>query len=238
MVPGPAADKPKDIAAIVTGASRGIGRAVALALAGHGARVLAISRTVSGERDDRITEVALDLAAPGSVASVVAAADRAFGRAPDVLVNNAGAFFVAPIVDTSPESFDRLLALNLSVPFRLVHAFVGPMRARGSGHIVTVGSIADHVAFPENGAYSASKFGLRGLHEVLRAEVGGSGVRATLISPSAVDTSLWDTLAPATRASFPAPEAMLAASDVADAVLYSITRPPRVSVDEIRLASS
>ena len=66
------------------------------------------------------------------------------------------------------------------------------MRERRRGHIVTIGSIADRVAFAENGAYAASKFGLRALHEVLRAELRGSGVRATLVSPGPVDTTLWD----------------------------------------------
>jgi NADP-dependent 3-hydroxy acid dehydrogenase YdfG len=124
------------------------------------------------------------------------------------------------------------------VPFRLVHAFLAGMRARGRGHIVTVGSVADHEAFAGNAAYAASKFGLRGLHEVLRREIDGTGVKATLISPGAVDTTLWDALPPATRATFPAAGEMLDAADVADAVLYAVTRGPKVSVDEVRLSSS
>jgi NADP-dependent 3-hydroxy acid dehydrogenase YdfG len=224
------------VAAVVTGASRGIGRAIASALTAAGARVLAVSRTGVRGAPDGIVDVTLDLTKPGNTAAAVRAAEREFGRSPDVLVNNAGAFFIAPVADTLPDSFDRMLALNLSVPFRLVHAFLPGMRERGRGHIVTLGSIADHIPFPGNGAYAASKFGLRGLHEVLRAEIGGSGVRATLISPGAVDTSLWDELTPPVRASFPSAEAMLAASDVAEAVLYALTRPARVSVDEIRLS--
>jgi NADP-dependent 3-hydroxy acid dehydrogenase YdfG len=247
MDPGLAADEPGggtaartlvDLTAVVTGASRGIGRAVTLALAAAGARVLAVSRTGVGSADGGIIDLTLDLAAPGSVESIVHAAERGFGRTPDLLVNNAGAFLIAPVADTPPEQFDRLLALNLSVPFRLVHAFLTPMRARRRGHIVTLGSIADHIPFPGNGAYAASKFGLRGLHEVLRGELAGTGVRATLISPGAVGTTLWDELDPETRASFPAAEAMLTAHDVADVVLFAITRPARVSVDEIRLSVS
>jgi NADP-dependent 3-hydroxy acid dehydrogenase YdfG len=92
------------------------------------------------------------------------------------------------------------------------------------------------VAFPGNGAYGAAKFGLRGFHEVLRGELGGSGVRATLISPAAVGTTLWNTLAPATRADFPASDQMLEAGDVAQAVLFAVTRPATLSVDEIRLS--
>ncbi len=255
MDPGLAADKPggerarraspleavaplRDLAAVVTGASRGIGRAVARALVAAGARVLAVSRGGVTSPDPGLIDLTLDLLAPGSIEAVVHAAQQAFGRAPDVLVNNAGAFLIAPVADTSPEQFDRLLALNLSVPFRLVHAFLPGMRQRGRGHVVTLGSIADHVAFPGNGAYAASKFGLRGLHEVLRAELAATGVRTTLLSPGAVDTTLWDELAPETRASFPTADAMLSPADVADAVLFVVTRPPRVSVDEIRLSPS
>jgi NADP-dependent 3-hydroxy acid dehydrogenase YdfG len=222
--------------AVVTGASRGIGRAVAEALIGAGARVIGLSRSDPGA--SAITHVTVDLLDPLSLDRAVGTIEHELGGAPDVLVNNAGAFLVAPIGETTPDTFDRLLALNLSVPFRLVYAFLSGMRARGRGHIVTVGSVADHVAFPGNAAYGASKFGLRGLHEVLRAEIRQTGVKATLISPGAVDTTLWDILSPATRATFPAPADMLDASDIADAVLYAVTRPPTVSVDEMRLSSS
>jgi len=222
--------------AVITGASRGIGRAVAEALIGAGARVIGLSRSATGP--SAITQVTVDLLDPAGVERAVGAVERELGGPPDVLVNNAGAFLVAPIGETTPDTFDRVLALNLSVPFRLVYAFLSGMRARGRGHIVTIGSVADHVAFAGNAAYGASKFGLRGLHEVLRAEIRQTGVKATLISPGAVGTTLWDILPPATRATFPAPEDMLDASDVADAVLYAVTRPPTVSVDEIRLTSS
>ena len=163
---------------------------------------------------------------------------EALGGTPDLLVNNAGTFVVAPIASTTPETFDRMVALNLSVPYRLVFAFLDAMRARGRGHIVTIGSIADHIAFAGNAAYAASKFGLRGLHEVLRGEITGSGVRGTLISPGAVDTELWDSLDAATRATFPQGADMLSATDVADAVMFAVTRPERVNVDEIRLSRS
>ena len=157
MDPGLAANEPGgvaaaptlvDLTAVVTGASRGIGRAVALALAAAGARVLAVSRTGVGPGEPRVVDFEIDLVKPGSVESVVRAAQETFGRSPDVLVNNAGAFLIAPISDTSPESFDRLVALNLSVPFRLVRAFLVAMRTRGRGHIVSLGSVADHVPFP------------------------------------------------------------------------------------------
>jgi NADP-dependent 3-hydroxy acid dehydrogenase YdfG len=156
-------------------------------------------------------------------------------HSPDILVNVAGAFALAPIESMAPDEFDAMMALNVGAAFKFVHALLPGMRQSG-GHIVTVGSIADHVAYPENGAYSASKYALRGLHEVLREEIRGSKVRATLISPAATDTPIWDAIAP--RPGLPARSAMLSADAVADAIVYVVTRPASVSIDEIRLSHS
>jgi NADP-dependent 3-hydroxy acid dehydrogenase YdfG len=153
-------------------------------------------------------------------------------------VNNAGLFHLQAVEETSPLDFARTLETNLVAPFLFARAFLVPMRGRGSGHLVTIGSIADRVTFAENGAYAASKYGLRALHEVMRAELRGSGVRATLVSPGPVDTPLWDPVAPETRAGFTPRSAMLPPSAVADAILYAVTCPPSVNVDELRLTRS
>ena len=110
------------------------------------------------------------------------------------------------------------------------------MRARKRGHIVSIGSIADHVAFPENSGYVASKFGLRGLHEVLRAELHDSGVRATLISPGPVNTALWDEVNPDERPGFTPRSAMLAPDAVAEAVMFAVMQSADVNIDEMRLS--
>jgi NADP-dependent 3-hydroxy acid dehydrogenase YdfG len=223
--------------AVVTGASRGIGRATVAALLGAGARVVGLSRSGAASRGAGVA-VVCDLADAGGVARALDAVAREFGGAPDILVNNAGAFVAAPVDQTPVSTFAHLVALNLGVPFQLAHAWLPAMRARGRGHVVSVGSIADHVAMPGNAAYAASKFGLRGLHEVLRAELTGTGVRATLVSPAAVDTPLWGRLEPVARATFPAAGDMLAADDVAGAILYAVTRPAGTCIDEIRLSRS
>jgi NADP-dependent 3-hydroxy acid dehydrogenase YdfG len=145
---------------------------------------------------------------------------------------------IAPVERLSPADFRATLDTNLVAPFLLVRALVPAMRARGSGTIVTVGSVADRTTFPENGAYAASKYGLRALHEVVRAELRGSGVRATLVSPGPVDTPLWDALDPDAREGFTPRAAMLSADAVADAILYVATRPAEVNVDELRLSRS
>jgi NADP-dependent 3-hydroxy acid dehydrogenase YdfG len=168
----------------------------------------------------------------------VAALGAAWADGPDVLVSNAGVFGLARVHETTPADFRAALDTNLVAPFLLVRALLPAMLARGRGHVVTVGSIADRAAFPENGAYAASKFGARALHEVLRAELRGSGVRATLVSPAATDTPLWDPLDPDARPGFTPRAAMLPAEAVAAAIAYALTQPPAVNVDELRLSST
>jgi len=226
---------------VVTGASRGIGEATVRALAAAGCQVIGLSRSGAPRGAGKTvgsSSVLVDLIDPTAIAEAVEAVFGQLGAVPDLLINNAGAFTVAPIADTSPEMFARMLAVNLAAPFQLVRAFVPGMRERGGGHVVTVGSVADHVAFPGNSAYSAAKFGLRGLHEVLRAELKGTGVRTTLVSPEAVDTAVWDGLDPVTRAQFPASAEMLTPEDVAGAILYAVTQPANVNVDEIRVSTT
>jgi NADP-dependent 3-hydroxy acid dehydrogenase YdfG len=112
------------------------------------------------------------------------------------------------------------------------------MLERGTGDIVSIGSIADHATFPENAAYGASKHGLRALHDVLRAELHGTGVRVTLISPGPVDTSLWDEIEPDSREGFTPRSQMLAPNAVAAAVLYAVMQPREVDIELIRLSRS
>ncbi|HEX6534986.1 MAG TPA: SDR family oxidoreductase [Gemmatimonadaceae bacterium] len=228
-------------AAVVTGASRGIGLATARALAGAGARVALLARSAdaleraAGEIGGGAVAVAEDLADPAGVQRAMRAVAERLGDV-DILVNNAGIFVPEPLERVTPAAFAETLRVNLASPFALVHAVLPAMRARGRGHIVTIGSVADRVAFPENGAYSASKFGLRALHEVMRAELKGTGVHATLVSPGPTDTSIWDPIHRAGEGRFPPREAMLRPEDVADAVLFAVTRPGRANVDELRLS--
>jgi NADP-dependent 3-hydroxy acid dehydrogenase YdfG len=229
-------------AAVISGASRGIGLATARALAGAGARVVMLART-RDELAERAAEmgtnalgIACDVTTVSAVDAAAQDASRFLGRSPDILVNNAGAFALAQIDRMDVADFERMIAVNLIAPFNLVRTFLPGMRERGSGHIVTIGSVADRVAFPENGAYASSKFGLRALHEVMRAELRGTGVRASLVSPGPVDTPLWDPVAPDTRSGFTPRSAMLTAAAVADAVLYVVSRPAAVNIDELRLS--
>ena len=229
--------------ALVTGASRGIGRAIASALAGAGARVHLLARTAH-DLDDAARAIGAnatthrcDVTDASSVASVVGEI-MARDAAPDILVNNAGLFPLGAIDAMEPELFEHTIQANLIAPFRVLRAMLPSMKARASGHVVTIGSVADRIIFPGNGAYSASKFGQRALHEVLLAELRGTGLRATLVSPAATDTPIWDPVDPDNTPGFPKRAQMLRDTDVADAVLWAVTRAAGVNIDEVRLSAT
>lgn len=230
-----------DRIALVTGASRGIGLATATALAGAGARVVMIARgedalhAAAATIGARAVAVPCDVGDAAALERAIAEVQEAVGT-PDVLVNNAGRFLVAPVADTAVGDFAAMVTTNLVAPFAIVSALLPAMQRRGTGHVVTIGSVADRHIFPGNAAYSATKYGLRALHEVLHAELRGTGVRTTLVSPAAVDTALWDPVDPDNTPGFAPRSAMLRPDAVAAAVLYAVTAPPEVNVDELRLS--
>jgi NADP-dependent 3-hydroxy acid dehydrogenase YdfG len=225
--------------AVVTGASRGIGLATARALAGAGARVAMMARSAAplsaAAREIGALAVPCDIADERAIEEALKRVKSEAGD-PEILVNNAGVFHLASLEQTSGTDLHRTLDVNLVAPFLLIRAVLPSMRTAGRGHIVTIGSIADRATFPENAAYAASKFGARAVHQVLREELRGSGVRATLVSPGPTDTPLWDAVGPDDRAGFTPRARMLSPADVADAVLFAVTRADDVNVDELRLS--
>jgi NADP-dependent 3-hydroxy acid dehydrogenase YdfG len=226
-------------AVLVAGGTGGIGRAVAERVADAGARVHVLARSADAlaglaARSGGRTWPA-DLTDDAEVWSALDALQETLRGPPDAVVNAAGAFDLAPFVETSVEMFDRNLAVNLRGPFLVIRALLPAMLARGRGAIVNVGSVAGRRALSGNAAYGASKFGLRGLHAVLVEELRGTGVSATLLEPAATNTALWDSLEPDGRADLPSRGAMLRPEDVAEAVLFALTRPPEVRVPLIQI---
>ena len=230
--------------AVVTGASRGIGAGIAEALSREGVRVALVARTEAklAEKASAIKgsiPVVCDVTDPKSVERATKQISSEMKGAPDIVVNNAGLFRVALADETSGETFIEVINTNLVAPFLFVRAFLPDMKKRKSGHIVTLGSIADRTIYTGNAAYSATKFGLRALHEVLRAELRGSGVRTSLISPAATNTEMWNGITITDPVGKPhATRPMLEPDDVVRAAMFALTQPERVNVDELRLSHS
>jgi NADP-dependent 3-hydroxy acid dehydrogenase YdfG len=228
----------------VTGASSGIGQATALACARAGAAVALAAR-----RADRIDELAgqiaddggraisvpTDVGDEGQARRFVERAHAELGRL-DVLVNNAGVMLLGPIEDAPTDEWREMIHVNIFGVLYCTHAALPLMRAQGSGHIVNVSSVAGRFARAGSGVYNLTKFGVGAFSEALRQEVTQSGLRVTLIEPGAVSTELAghnrpEVLEQISKA-FTGVE-RLSADDIADAILYTISRPQNVSVNEV-----
>jgi NAD(P)-dependent dehydrogenase (short-subunit alcohol dehydrogenase family) len=229
-------------AIVVTGASRGIGLATARFLSAAGATLYCLAR--AGHRLDSAvatlgygaSAVACDLSISAEIDRAIETILRGCNGPPEALVQAAGVFPLAPVEETPASEFEAALQVNLLGPFRLAQPLAARMRERGSGHVVTIGSIADRTALAENVAYSASKFGARAVHEVMREELRGTGVRVSLVSPGPVDTAIWDAIDPDHRPGFTPRARMLRPEAVGEAVLFVLTRDGEVNIDELRLS--
>ena len=230
--------------AVVTGASRGIGAGIAAALAADGVQVVMLARNEAKLKERSASlkgsiPIVCDVTRPESVEKAAKRITSELKRAPDILVNNAGIFGVSTVEETSTDFFIDTINTNLVGPFLLIRSFLGEMKKRKSGHVVTIGSIADRMIFTGNAAYSAAKFGVRAIHEVLRAELQGTGVRTTLVSPAATDTEIWNTVNVTDPAGRPrSKRPMLDPEDVVRAVMFALMQPERVTIDELRLSHS
>jgi 3-oxoacyl-[acyl-carrier protein] reductase len=224
---------------LVTGGSRGIGEAVVRLLAERGARLHVLSRDPEPARGAARASGGgvwpADLTDDASVWSALDGLQDRLGGPPDALVLAAGAFGLAPLAETSVADFDRHLTVNLRGAFLVLRVLLPAFLERDAGRVVTLGSVAGRRALPGNGAYSASKFGLRGLHEVLVEELRGTGVAATLLEPAATDTPLWDPHDPDRDPTLPDRSAMLRPDDVARAVAFVLTRPADVRIPLLQI---
>ncbi len=224
--------------AVVTGAGRGIGRAVAATLAREGAAVaLAARSTAELEAVAREIEQAggRTLTMPTDVrheGAVEALARRVLGewQRVDVLVNAAGVATFAPVTDSKLDDWDQMLAVNLRGAVLCCRAILPAMTARHRGTIINVGSVVTSRSLTGSAAYTASKYGLLGFSRVLAEEMRPHGVRVGVLSAGATATSLWDAMPAA-----PARERMLRADQVAEAALLMAALDPNATLEELTL---
>jgi NADP-dependent 3-hydroxy acid dehydrogenase YdfG len=231
--------------ALVTGASSGIGEATAIALAEAGAAVAIGARrrdrldalaTKLRDGGARVLQLDLDVTDEQACSAAVARTREELGGL-DVLVNNAGVMLLGTIVGADTEDWRRMLHTNVLGLMYMTAAAVEGMVEQGAGDIVNMSSVAGRQARKGAGVYNASKWAVNAFSESLRQEVTGRGVRIGLVEPGAVDTELTDhiTQPDAKAASVQMYSSMrsLEPADIARAVLYLVTQPPHVAVNEV-----
>ncbi|WP_122090446.1 SDR family NAD(P)-dependent oxidoreductase [Halalkalicoccus subterraneus] len=232
-------------AALVTGASSGIGAATARALADAGASVALAAR-----REERLEELADEIESDGGEAFVVPtdATDESqvremvdttveeFGGL-DVLVNNAGVMLLEPIAEADPDDWQQMLDLNVQGLMVASQAALGHMQEEGAGDIVNLSSVAGRKAYAGSSGYNASKFGVTAFSEALREEVVDSDVRVTTIEPGVVDTELAEHIPDKDQKE--QIEGMmdemepLRPEDIARSIRFAVTQPSHVDINEL-----
>jgi 3-hydroxy acid dehydrogenase / malonic semialdehyde reductase len=225
--------------AIVTGASSGIGAETARRLAAEGARVAGGARRV--ERLETELALALDVTDAAACERFVAQVVEAFGGI-DILVNNAGkALGRDPVWSSSPDDERGVMETNVIALMRMTRLCVPHLEVDGGGHIVNMGSVAGVWSYPSGASYVASKFAVHGYTRALRDDLHGKPIRVTNVAPGLVETEFskvrfhGDEEKAREVYSTVAMGGPLTADDVADCIMFALTRPPHVNIDEILL---
>ncbi|MFQ5988889.1 MAG: SDR family oxidoreductase [Candidatus Methylomirabilales bacterium] len=223
--------------AVVTGSTRGIGRAIAEALLDEGVSVVIssrrqrdVDRTIAecgGRGKGKVAGVACDVRDCHQVQRLINFAVEEFGGL-DILVNNAGVAHFAPVADLKPEEWREIIDTNLTGVFYCCHEAISQMRSRGGGYIINIGSLAGTNAHPTMAAYNASKFGLLGFSEALFQEVRADGIRVSHILPGSVETQFSATGADKSGWAI-LPE------HIADTIVYLLKSPPRTMTTRIEM---
>jgi len=186
----------KDKVAVVTGSTRGIGRAIAEALAGQGARVVVSARSPADveraveemrQAGQEVRGKACDVRKYSDAESLMRFAAEGWGGL-DILVNNAGIGIFGHVAEISPEEWDRVIDTNLTGVFYCCRAAIPFLRQRGGGYIINISSLAGKNAFPDGTAYNASKFGLEGFSEALMLDLRYENIKVSYIMPGSVAT--------------------------------------------------
>ncbi len=236
---------------IVTGASSGIGEATARMLAEAGAKVVLAAR-----RKDKLDALAEEITQAGGTAMVIAADVTAqsvcinlvkkvyeeWGTI-DILINNAGVMLLGPVINAPVEEWERMVQLNVMGLLYMTHAVLPIMQDQGSGHIVNISSVAGRTNGPASAVYNLTKWGVGAFTESLRQELVASktGIRTTIIEPGAVATELIDQNRPEIQEMLNSrwtDMKKLESEDIAAAILYAVSQPEHVSVNEVLIRPS
>jgi len=223
--------------AVITGASSGIGEATARLLVSEGVRVVLVARrreriaALVGDLGDAAVALTADVGDAATVASVFAEVERRFGGL-DLLFNNAGLGVNARFEASDPADWKRMIDVNLYGVLHCTQAAIPLMRGRAGAMISSVSSVGGRYGTESWSVYSATKFAVVGFHDALRKELGGEGIRVSVIEPGAVWTEFGQNVSDAMRERRESLDA-LTSEDVAQALVYAFAQPPRVLVEEI-----
>ena len=221
---------------LITGASRGIGRAIAEKLAApdvelllHGRDNVALAEVCKAvqSRSAKVVKLSYDLATRSGVAKLI---DAVGSASINLLINNAGIAIVKPYTEITEIEWDQTIGVNITAPFLLIQHFAPRMQPGSS--IVNLLSVAAKTGFPGWSAYCMSKFALEGFSQSVREELRDHKVRLINVYPAATDTEIWDKV----KGEWPR-EKMMSAEDVAKAVVYAISQPNEVLVENVTLGS-
>ncbi|MYL38077.1 SDR family oxidoreductase [Halobacillus litoralis] len=230
--------------AVITGASSGIGRAIAHSLAEQGSHVVLAARRAERlqELADEITSqyqveakvVETDVTKREDVENLVKETKDAFGRV-DMFINNAGVMLLSFLKNDHVDEWEQMVDVNIKGVLYGIHAGLPVMLEQDSGHIINVSSVAGHEVFPSSTVYSATKYAVKALSMGMEKELAKTGVRVTNISPGAVETELTDHITDGEVLDMFKDRSMqpLEAADIANAVSYAVTQPKTVNVNEI-----
>ena len=224
--------------AIVTGASRGIGRAISVALAQEASTIVLAARSIQQLQitAEQVTKaggeariVHVELTEEHSIRNLIQVTGEKLGRL-DILVNNAGVTHSAPLEQTSTEDWQRCISINARAPFILCREALPLLKKSQAAHIINIASVVGVKGYPLQSAYTASKHALRGMTISLAEELRGSNIRVHLLCPGGVDTDMVDSVRPDI-----AKDELIKPQEIAELVLYLVTHKGNAVVDELRI---